>query len=141
MKKLVISIITVFIVIASFVIYSQLNKNDSIGEITIIVVDEIGDTISNKTYDFTETDTLFTILDENYELGCADSSYHLTSNCDFTIFGNRAILQIDTLVTDWTNSYIAIYENDEYSALGIDSIPLNDGDVFRFEYKLVGDDN
>ncbi len=141
MKKLVISIFAIILVVASFIIFSQLNKNDSTGEITIIVVDEIGDTISNKTYDFTESDTLFSILDENYEIGCADSSYNITSECEILLFNSRAILQIDTLVTDWTNSYIGIYINDEYSNYGIDSISLNDGDVFRFEYKLVGDDN
>ncbi|MCK5761315.1 MAG: DUF4430 domain-containing protein [Candidatus Izimaplasma sp.] len=138
MKKLVISIIVLAIATASFVAFSQLNKNDALGEITITVVDEIGDTISNKTYGFTEDDTLFSILEDNYEVGCADSSYHLTYVCEPLLFNNRVILKIDTIETDWTNTFIAIYENDEYSNLGIDSIPLNDGDVFRFEYSNVG---
>lgn len=138
MKKLVISLIVIVVAIASFIAFSQLNKNDSIGEITIIVVDEIGDTISHKTYSFTESDTLFSILEENYELGCADSSYHITTVCEPLLFNNRVILKIDSLETDWTNTYIGIYENDEYSNLGIDSISLNDGDVFRFEFSTVG---
>ena len=50
-------------------------------------------------------------------------------------------MKIDDVETDWINNYIAIYENNEYSLLGIDSIVLNDGDIFVFEYKTVGGDN
>ena len=138
MKKLVISLVVLIVATASFLAFSQLNKNDSIGEITIIIVDEIGDTISSKTYSFTEEDTLFSILEENYELGCADNSYNITSVCEPLLFSSRVILKIETVETDWTNTFIAIYENNEYSTLGIDSIPLNDEDVFRFEYSIVG---
>ena len=138
MKKLGVSLIVLIVVTASFIAFSQLNKNDPIGEITIVVIDEIGDTLSNKTYAFTESDTLFSILEENYEIGCADSSYHITTVCDPLLFSSRVILKIDSVETDWTNTFIAIYKNDEYSNLGLDSISLNDGDVFRFEYQEVG---
>jgi len=138
MKKLVYSLVIIVIVATSFFGYSHLNKNDEIGEITIILVDEIGDTISSKTYSFTESDTLFSILEDNYLLGCADSSYQITTVCDPLLFSSRVILKIDTVETDWNNTFIAIYENEEYSNLGLDSISLNDGDVFRFEYSIVG---
>ena len=138
MKKLVYSIIILVVSFASFSIYSQLNNNDTVGEITIIIVDEIGDTVSSKTYDFTKEDTLFSILQDNYEIGCADSSYHITTVCEPLLFNSRVILKVNSVETDWTNTFIAVYENDEYSNYGIDSISLNDGDVFRFEYSLVG---
>ena len=141
MKKLVISFAVIVVAIASFVSFSQLNKNDKLGEITIVLVDEIGDTISSKTYDFTETDSLFSILDENYEVGCANSSYQMTTDCTKLLFGSRVIMKIDSLETNWTDNYIGIYENDEYSTLGIDSMSLNDGDIYRFEYTEIGDDN
>ena len=138
MKKLVYSIIILVDSFASFSVYSQLNNNDTVGEITIIIVDEIGDTVSSKTYDFTKEDTLFSILQDNYEIGCADSSYHITTVCEPLLFNSRVILKVNSVETDWTNTFIAVYENDEYSNYGIDSISLNDGDVFRFEYSLVG---
>jgi len=141
LKKLVISIIVIVIAIASFVIFSQLNKNDKLGEITIILVDEIGDTIYNRKYDFTETDTLFSILDEDFNLMCADSSYNINDNCDPVLFGSRVILKIDTIETNWSDNYIGIYENEVYSTLGIDSLSLNDGDVFTFEFTEIGDGN
>ncbi len=140
MKKLVITIIVVTLSVASLFAFSLLNKSDEIGEITIIVIDEIGDTISSNPYNFTESDTLFSILDDNFELGCADSSYQVTTNCEPLMFSSRVIMKIDTLETDWNNNYIGIYENGTYSTLGIDSMSLNDGDIFMFEYKEIGDD-
>jgi len=139
MKKLGISIIVLVIAIAGYFGFSQLNKNDIIGEITITVVDEIGDTVSSKQFFFTEEDTLFSILNENFEVGCADSSYHLTDVCEEQLFNSRIILKIDSVETDWFNTYIGIYENGEYSNFGIDSIALNDGDVFLFEYTVIGE--
>ena len=50
-------------------------------------------------------------------------------------------MKIDTVETDWTNNYIGIYENGDYSTYGIDLITLNDGDIFRFVFLEVGDDN
>lgn len=142
MKKLVISIIVIVIATASFIVFSQqLNKNDKLGEITIILVDEIGDTIHNRKYDFTEDDTLLAILDRGFDLKCADSSYKITDNCDPLLFGSRVVMKIDKIGTNWFDNYIGIYENDIYSTLGIDSIALNDGDVFRFEFTEIGDGN
>ena len=97
--------------------------------------------ISKKEFEFTNEDTLFNILEENYEVGCANSSFQLSDVCEKGMFSSRIILEIDTLKTDWRNSYISIYENGEYSVHGIDDISLNDGDIFEFEFKLVGGDN
>ena len=141
MKKIILTAIAIITLVIGFFAFSQ-TYNDVVGEITIIVVDEIDDTISADIYEFefTQSDSLFSILDDNFEVGCADSSYNMTTECEPLLFGSRVILKIDTLETDWNNSYISIYENGEYSNLGIDSISLNDGDIFRFVYTLVGGD-
>lgn len=141
MKKIILTAISITTLVIGFFAFSQ-TYNDIVGEITIIIVDETGDTITtneNK-FDFTKSDSLFSILDDNLDIGCADSSYNMTTDCEPLLFGSRVILKIDTLETDWNNSYISIYENGEYSNLGIDSISLNDGDIFRFVYTLVGGD-
>ena len=141
MKKVLISLVALALIVSSFLALSYLDFSDLEGTITITLIDEIGDTISSKDYDFTSEDTLFDLLDENYDLGCTDSGYRLSTDCEPKMIGSRILLKIDGLETDWINSYIAIYENDEYSVLGIDYISINDGDIFVFEYKLVGGDN
>lgn len=141
MKKLILSIAALLLLAGSFFAFSYLKVQDTEGTITIILIDEIGDTISSKEYDFTSDDTLFDLLDENYEIGCADSSYQLSSECSENILTSRVILKIDGIETDWLNTYIAIYENDKYSLSGIDGMTLNDGDIFVFEYKVYGGGN
>ncbi len=141
MKKILISFVAICLIIGSFLVLSYYDFSDKEGTISITLKDEKGDTISNEDYEFTNEDTLFSILDENYDLGCANSSYHVSDVCDKGLFTSRILLEINTLKTDWRNSYISIYENEEYSTQGIDNISINDGDIFVFEYKLVGGDN
>jgi len=141
MKKLVISIIVIAVFSASFFIFSNTNNNDIEGEISILIIDEFGDTISELTHDFTEDDTVFSILNSNYTVGCADSHYNISTDCEAPLLGSRIILKIDSLETNWSMNYIGIYENDIYSSIGIDSLSLNDGDVYKFKYHNVGDDN
>ena len=141
MKKALLSIAALALIILSFFALSYFDFSDIEGTISITIIDEIGDTISNKEYDFSKDDTLFSLLDENYDVGCANSSFQLSDVCEKGMFSSRIILEIDTLKTDWRNSYISIYENGEYSVHGIDDISLNDGDIFEFEFKLVGGDN
>lgn len=138
MKKLLITIFIIIAAIGSFFYFSQEKKRDNIGEITIIVIDDTGDTLSSKTVTFGENESLFDILNKNYSLGCANASYQLSTTCDTVLFGSRVILQIEDMTTDWQTSYIGVYENDEYSRTGIDSIILDNGDVFRFEYTSLG---
>ncbi len=141
MKKVLISFVALALIISSFLALSYFDFSDTKGTITITLIDEIGDTISSIEYEFNSQDTLFDILDENFSLGCTDSGYRLSTECEPKLVGSRILLKIDSLETDWRNSYIAIYENDEYSVLGIDNISINDGDVFVFQYKIVGGDN
>ncbi len=139
MKKLIITSILIVFALSSFFISDLLKQNDSDGKITIVLVDQIGDIVSRESYAFDETDTLFGILKENYEVGCADSSFHLSSECQKLPLGSRVLLKIDNVETDWMNTFIAIYINDEYSNYGIDNIPLKNGDVIKFEYTVVGE--
>ena len=141
MKKVLISIVALALLVGSFLALSYFDFSDIEGTVTITLVDEIGDTISSKEYDFNSDDTIFDLLEENYDIGCANSSYQLTSECNSTLFSSRVLMKIDEIETDWLNTYIAIYENGEYSTLGIDNMFLNDGDVYVFEFKTVGGDN
>lgn len=141
MKKILFSVVAILLIISSFFALSYFNFSDVEGTVSIVLIDEIGDTISSKEFEFTSEDTLFDILDQNYEVICANSSFQRSEECEKGVLSSRVILEINELETDWRNSYISIYENGEYSVIGIDNIALNDGDEFVFEYKLVGGDN
>jgi hypothetical protein len=138
MKKVVISIAV--LAVAAFVFFlNGINRNDEIGDVTIIIVNELGETLSNKEYGFTEEDSLFELLNDEFELGCADNSYKLSDDCTEKL-GGRVLMKIDSVQTDWMNTYLAIYINEEYSTLGIDNIPLVDGNTYKFEHTEVGEE-
>lgn len=140
MKKIVTSIFVLAISLGLFSYVTRLESNDLVGEITIELVSEDGSVVVDL-YGFDIDDSLFEILQENYLVFCADSSYNKTDSCDSLVYGSRVILQIEDIETDWNHTFIAIYENGTKSNFGIDSLVLNDGDYFRFEHTEVGDYN
>ena len=98
---------------------SSLNQNEITYNITIILFDYEKE-ISNKSYNLsknqaTKKDALFDLLNNNYQI-----------RYDTSIYGVR-LLDIDSIKTDFRNSYIAIYIDDKYSNFGISSINLYDG--------------
>lgn len=137
MKKLVVSIFVLLLAVAGFLMLKEEAVAESYGNATIILVDQNGNE-QTTTIGFDEGDTLFELLEENFEVGCANDSYTISDVCEKTTFGGHVILQLDTLVTDWYSSYIAIYINDTYSNKGIDIIELTDGTEYKFEYTALG---
>ena len=136
MKKVIISIASIILLITTIFFFSY-NNNDSVGTVSIIIVSETDQT-EIRQFTFTKEDSLFDIINENYSVVCGDRFYAPSTACETVTFGSRVIFEIDDLITDFETSFIAIYKNGVYSNLGIDSIVLNDGDLFRFEYKEVG---
>ncbi len=132
-----ISTIIVFItLILVLFVFVPIGANED-GSIRIIVTD--GETLYDGEIAFTEGETLFELLDEMYDLSCADMNYKSDDTCSFTSMGNHILLRIEDIESDWTSSYIAIYENGEYATQGVDSLELNDQDEFKFELKMVGE--
>ena len=112
---------------------------DSDGTITIVLIDKNGDIVSSLKHDFLEEDTLFTLLVNEYDV----------------VYDNhplgRVILAINDIETDFERDFIRIsitgqlsinqevrYMEDEMSPLGIDRIPLVDGNTYIFRYQRVG---
>ena len=136
MKKLILTAIALAFGALGFFVYETLHQTEGDGSVTIVVVDENDNVTYSEIHRFTEEDTLFSILQDTFDLSCANNMYQ-PSDCSDTSFFGTVILGIDDLDTDWTTDYIAIYINDEYSGYGIDGIQLRDGDTYRFEYTLV----
>lgn len=138
MKKLFVTIVVLSASAIAFFIIKPTLQNDYDGEITIIVVDQIGDIVSNQEISFVESDTLFQLLDDNYDIACANNQYQISDTCEKLLFSSRVVLKIDEVETNWLDNYIGIYIDDVYSTQGIDEIPLRDGATYRFEYTEVG---
>jgi hypothetical protein len=138
MKKIVLSVATLVIVAGLFLLF-QNRGADYDGEITIIVHDG-REVVSEETFLFSEGDTLLNIMNEYFDLVCANASYKPSDECHDLLLGSPVILEIDNIKTNWTDNYFAIYVNDIYSNLGIDMISLVDGDIIRFEVQEVGDE-
>jgi len=138
MKKLALTILMVAIGVAGFFMQNLLVQNDELGTITIEVYDQSDQLYDSYTVSFSEEDTLLSLMDNHYNITCANASYQPTT-CDNPPLIGSIILGIDTVDTDWFNTYIAIYINGEYSSSGIDLISLTDGTTYTFKYTEVGD--
>ncbi len=143
MKKLIVSIIALAVITTGFFMLKQESEAESFGTITVELVDDKNQ-LTTKEISFDEGETLLDLLQSNYQVGCADDTYKISDVCEKTTFGGHVILQIENVVTDWNNSYVAIYINNVYSTSGIDQVELVDGNVYRFEHTVYGgewDDN
>jgi hypothetical protein len=141
MKKLVVSTIVLLLAIASFFMLKEEAIAETFGDATIIIVNQSGTEIVHDEINFEKGTTLFSLLEKNYSVRCANDSYNLADDCSKTTFGGHVILHLDKVETDWFNSYIAMYINGIYSTKGIDLIPLNDGEVYKFVYTSLGGAN
>lgn len=94
------------------------------GTMTIQVVDQDGKLVINDKWKFNDGDTALGILKEHYVIRSNES------------FGMTIIYDINDVKTDGNHYFLALYNNDEMSMVGIDSIKLVDGIVLKFEVTL-----
>ena len=113
--KIVVSILLIIIVIVTLVLANKNEtKSDEIYHVNIVISNQ-EKILKDDNYEVKSDVTLFNLLDSKYELVY-----------DETIYGIR-LLGIDTIITDFKTSYIAIYVDNKYSNYGISKIKLYDG--------------
>ena len=123
--KIVVSILLIATVIITLVLANKNEvKNDEIYNVNIVVSNR-EETIRNDNYQIKSDVTLFNLLDSNYDIVY-----------DETIYGVR-LLGIDTIITDFKSSYIAIYVDNKYSSYGISNIKLYDGIKISFKEQTL----
>ena len=140
MKKLLMIVVVLGLGFLGYAYTSTPASGDEQGGIHIEVIDETGNAIVNDYYQFEEETSLYEILQENYEIGCADSSYNLDTTCSFTALNNHMLLSVESVETDWYNSFLEIAVDGVKSQYGIDSIMLIDDTTYRIEYIALGGD-
>ena len=123
--KIVVSILLVATVIITLVLANKNEvKNDEIYNVNIVISNK-EETIRDDNYQVKSDTTLFNLLDTNYEIVY-----------DETLYGLR-LLGIDTIITDFKSSYIAIYVDNKYSSYGISNIKLYDGIKISFKEQTL----
>jgi hypothetical protein len=136
--RLIVTGILILITGAFFSSISLFQASES-GVITVLLYD--GDhLVSEEVIAFKKGDTLLGIMNENYEIICMNASYEPDSSCEIASFlevSGRIILEIDSLKSNWTSSYIEIEINGEKSIVGIDTLKFKDEDVIWFRLKSL----
>ncbi len=122
---------------------SPYGESEASGRIALIVRDEAGETVINETYTFTEEDTLFDVLERHHTVNWEARSGAITG---------RVILGIDETNTDFESDFLAILitgrivnrhgeiieVEEHFSSVGVDLMPLLDGNTIIFEQRQVG---
>ena len=141
MKKLILIVFVLILGIYGYLYFSAPINGDTQGGITVVLIDDSGAKIDTQIFEFSEETSLYDLMNENYDLGCANLSYNLDEECGTIILNSHVILKIDNVVTDWNSSYIQIFVNDVPSEFGIDDIMLKDETIYTFKYSDLGGDN
>jgi hypothetical protein len=117
--------------------------NDALGEVQIVVIDEEGNEVINDLIPFDEDDTLLSLLESHYTLTIQRGYTQLP---DSTV-----ILGIDEVITNFESDFLRITidghlydrhgnlveKNNHVSVVGVDLIPLIDGNKVTFTYTKV----
>jgi hypothetical protein len=127
---------TSYFVYFSFLTPSD-NDSDS-GYVSIVLMDESNTIIIDDVHYFEGTVTLYELLQSEYDIACASPNYAIDYDCGFTMLNSHIILGIEEIETDWINTYLKIYINDEESNFGVDLIYLNDESEYVFIVTQVG---
>ncbi|TVP96762.1 MAG: hypothetical protein EA374_00705 [Acholeplasmatales bacterium] len=122
---------------------SPYGDSEASGRVTVQVHDASGEMVIDATYDFGEDDTLFDVLKRHHTIDYDARSGAITG---------RVILGIDAVTTDFETDFLAILITGrihnrhgealtverQFSSVGIDLLPLLDGNTYIFEHRDVG---
>jgi len=130
LKKISLSIIIVALAVIAWRFIPGM-IGDEQGSITFIVYNQTNDVLIEDSLVFEANESLFEVLDQNYDLVCASATYGFDEACQTRPMG-RNILVINQIETDWFNTFFHIKINGEAAVYGVDQIALHDGDLITF---------
>lgn len=123
--KILISISLICICISLFIVFNNLKGKDEKGiDVTIILKDKNNNVCVDDTYHNNDL-SLVELLKTNYDVRIEKSTY------------GYIIYDFEEIKTDFKNSYLAIYVNDQYSNYGISGIVLKDDMVILFKETII----
>lgn len=147
--KIVVSVIVVLTAAILVHFLSVTNQASSDGTLRIVIVDENGETVFNDDVIFRENDTFYDVLQREFELTCASSSYQSDASCsyDFPSFASEGKILLGianddfNVQTDWSNSFLAfeLFNGTDYylATQGVTNIEFHDQDQIRISFRSV----
>ena len=123
--KILISISLICVCISLFIVFNNLKGKDEKGiDVAIILKDKNNNVCVDDTYHNNDL-SLVELLKTNYEVRMEKSTY------------GYILYDFEEIKTDFKNSYLAIYVNDQYSNYGISGIVLKDDMVILFKETII----
>ncbi len=149
--KIVVSIIVVLITAILVHVLSVSNQATSDGSLRITIVDDNGQTVFNGDVSYFENDSFFDVLQREFELTCASSSYQADASCsyDFQNFAyeGKILLGIANddfnIQTDWSHSFLAfeLFDGSDFylATQGVSRIEFSNQDQIRISVRSVSE--
>lgn len=135
--KILLTLIAVVFGYLTFTFLLPNQEANADGFIVFVLVDENGETVVHEEIEYFTGDSIFDILDRNYQVVCADNFYEPDETCSYDSAYGKAILEIQEVKTDWNNNFLALYINDEYATYGVSKLPYKDGDIISFKWTSL----
>lgn len=132
--RIILSLVAILGVAIFISKYSNEEKVESDGSITFILIDENGQESIKANIDFFIGDTLFDVLNREFAIVCADEFYERDETCSHESIYGKAVLEIESVITDWNNNFLGLYKNDEYASYGVSKLSFTSGDIITFKW-------
>lgn len=142
MNKILVKIlISIFAAIALLLVFFlMINRgSDSYGNIDFILYNENEEIVIEDQLSFNEGDTLFDVLNREYDLVCADSNYQRDETCSHQFINGYVLLEIEEVSSNWYDSVLSIYINGELANYGVSLIELEDGDLIEIKRTIYNE--
>lgn len=153
MKKTIVKVVlTIAALLLAYLIINVITGDgttDGDGSFELMILDINDDIVFDETLSYQQGQTFFDVLNENFELTCANRFYEADISCSYKFsimqYKNHVILGIKSdvfdVMTDWDNTFlnIEIYIDDKYvkSTVGFDYVDIEQNKKIRITADLV----
>lgn len=139
MKRIGLTLIALLILIFAGWFFGRPFQAETSGSLTIILVDHEEEVRRDVTW-YHEGESLYDILSRNYEISCASPTYEPDPSCEPQIYSEvtgRILLEIESLKSNWKDTFIQIQINGMPAVYGVDQVKFNDQDEIRLVLRTV----
>jgi len=106
------------------------------GQITFKLYDEFDVIIIDDVLDYYDNDSLYTILQRNYQVVCANQFYQRDETCSYRFINGYVILEIESVVSNWYQTVLTLYINGVRANYGVSLVDFKDGDLVEFKRTI-----